>query len=388
MIRTTPTVLLVLALAVTGPAGAADLIVSANDGKMVRVDGVMTYPSPPVSDSLAVIDGAVFPPAVKYVLGGIAHTVQGPPQAVAVTSDGRLAIVGAPSRYDYKAKKEIFGNYLQFVALDGTPRLIGQVALPGHPNGLAINRQGTLLLAASVDGSLYVLSIAGDKVQLTDRIKLSNGRLASVSFTHDGKAALVSLRDEGSVAVLDVRDSKLTPTAQRISTGLAPYGIDVSGDGRWGVVGNAGINGQNHPGNIADADSVTLIDLAHRPFRAVQYLTVPSTPEGVALSPDGRWLAVQAMDGSNLPPGNPGRRRIGKVLLFALDAQGARLVDALPGGAASQGLVFTADSKTILVQFDVERALAVYAVRNGRLADTGLRLKLPAGPVSIRAMPR
>jgi hypothetical protein len=115
---------------------------------------------------------------------------------------------------------------------------------------------------------------------------------------------------------------------------------------------------------------------------------VPSTPEGVALSPDSHWLAVQAMDGSNLPPDNPGHRKRGKVLLFALDAKGARLVDTLPSGAAAQGIVFTADSKTILVQFDVEKALAVYAVRRGRLTDTGLRLKLAAGPVSIRAMPR
>lgn len=387
MIRTTPAFLLILLLA-AGPAGAADIIVSANDGKTVRVDGVATYPSPPAPDSLAVIDGSVFPPAVKSIVTGVAHTIQGPPQAVAVTPDGRLAIVGAPSRYDYKAKKEIFGNYLQLVDLSGAPHLTGQVALPGHPNGLAINRQGTLLLAASTDGNLYVLSIAGGVVRLTDHIRLSAGRLASVSFTHDGKAALVSLRDEGAVAVLDVLGDRLRITGQRISTGLAPYGIDISGDGHWGVIGNAGINGQNHPGNIADADSVTLVDLTRRPFRAVQYLTVPSTPEGVALSPDGHWLAVQAMDGSNVPPGNPGRKKFGKVLLFALEKAGARLVNTLPSGAAAQGLVFTADSKTLLVQFDVEKSLAVFAVRAGRLVDTGLRLKLPAGPASIRAMPR
>jgi len=40
------------------------------------------------------------------------------------------------------------------------------------------------------------------------------------------------------------------------------------------------------------------------------------------------------------------------------------------------------------VQFDVERAIAVYAVRDGRLVDTGTRIKLAAGPVSIRSMPR
>jgi len=50
--------------------------------------------------------------------------------------------------------------------------------------------------------------------------------------------------------------------------------------------------------------------------------------------------------------------------------------------------VFSKDSKTVLVQFDVERAIAVYAVQGGKLVDTGKRINLTAGPVSIRSMPR
>jgi hypothetical protein len=36
----------------------------------------------------------------------------------------------------------------------------------------------------------------------------------------------------------------------------------------------------------------------------------------------------------------------------------------------------------------VERALGVYAIRKGKLVDTGTRIPLAAGPVSIRSMPR
>ena len=50
--------------------------------------------------------------------------------------------------------------------------------------------------------------------------------------------------------------------------------------------------------------------------------------------------------------------------------------------------MFSKDSKTVLVQFDVERAIAVYAVQGGKLVDTGKRINLAAGPVSIRSMPR
>lgn len=50
--------------------------------------------------------------------------------------------------------------------------------------------------------------------------------------------------------------------------------------------------------------------------------------------------------------------------------------------------MFTADSRYILVQFNLERPLAVYAVDGGQMADTGVRIDVPGGPASIRSMPR
>ncbi len=90
------------------PALAADIIVSVQDGKFVRVEGRATFPQPAPPDSLVVIDTSQSPPVIKGTLEGLEHTVQGPPQAVAVTPDGKLAIVAAPTRYDYATKKELF----------------------------------------------------------------------------------------------------------------------------------------------------------------------------------------------------------------------------------------------------------------------------------------
>src|SRR5215213_591241 len=157
--RSAFTPLLVIGALFSQPVGAADLIVSANDGKYVRVEGVSTYPQPAPSDSLAVIDASQFPPKVTAVVEGIEHTIAGPPQAVAITPDGKLAILGAPSKYDYAARKESFGTFLQLVDLEApTPRLLGRVEIGAHPNGLAINPAETLLLAAALDGTLKVLS--------------------------------------------------------------------------------------------------------------------------------------------------------------------------------------------------------------------------------------
>jgi DNA-binding beta-propeller fold protein YncE len=368
-----------------GPAArAADLIVSAQDGKFVRVEGRATYPQPAPPDSLVVLDASQSPPVVKATLEGLEHTVQGPPQAVAITPDGKLAVVAAPTRYDYEGKKEVFDTFLQVVDLEATPpRLTAKVDVGAHTNGLSINRAGTLLLAAGHDGAVKVLAIEGKNLRLLGQVKVAEKRLSGISFTPDGKAAIVALRDENGAAVLAIDGTTVTDTKERVATGVNPYAVDVSSDERYAVIGNTGVSR-----TVDDADVVTLVDVRKRPFRAAQQISVPATPEGVAISPDGNWIAVSSMAGSNLQASDPGRNKLGKVALYSIGDSGATKVNDLPGGEAAQGVVFSQDSKTILVQFDVERAIAVYAIRDGKLVDTGERIKLAAGPVSIRSMPR
>ena len=370
-------------------AAAPDLIVSANDAKYVRVTGRDTYPTDTGPDTLTVIDASSNPPRVIATVP-VQHTLAGPPQGVAITPNGRLAIVSAPNHYDRSALKVVPENFLQVIDLTATaPLVVEKVDVGAHPQGLAINRDGTLLLAATTDGTVAVLAIDGHTVRLTDRLKVADKRLSGVSFTHDGRAALVALRDEQGVVVLDVNDGKVSTARDRITTGIGPYSIDVSSDGKWAVVGNAGLGALVNPGRLsADADSFTLIDVSRRPFRAVQHVTVPSVPEGVAISPDGRWIAVQVMDGSNLPADNPARKPRGRVQLFEIrQGQAVRTAD-LPGGEAGQGVVFSADSRTVLVQFNVEKQIAVYAVNGGALRDTGVRIPIAGGPASLRSAPR
>jgi len=265
-----------------------------------------------------------------------------------------------------------------------------RVELPHHPQGIAVNRAGTLLLAATAGGTVSAFAIKGGTLAPLGELKLSDRRLAGISITPDGKAALVALRDEQGLMVLDIDGTKVSTQRERVSTGVAPYVVDVSSDGRWAVVGNVGLAGL--PGNVGrlagDADTFTLVDVSKRPFRAVQHVSVPSLPEGIAISPDGRWIAVQSMDGSNLTPDNPGRRARGRLTLFEVRDGRAVQSAELPAGEAGQGVVFSADGRHVLAQFNVEKQIAVYAVDGGRLADTGTRLAFTGGPSSIRSMPR
>lgn len=367
-----------------------DLIVSTNDAKYQRVAGNDTYPTDAPSDTLDIIDASSFPPRIVATVD-VSTTIVGPPQAVAISPDGRLAIVSAPNRYDARQRQCVFENYLQVVDLAGSPpSVIDRVATSHHPQGVAFHPRGDLLLAATVGGTVESFAVEGRRLVRKDELAVSKGRLAGVTFSPDGAAALVLLRDEQGVAVLDVEGQAVRLTQERVSTGVAPYAVDVSCDGRWAVVGNVGLAGlPGSPRQLAgDADTVTLVDISKRPFRAVQHLSVPALPEGVAISPDGRWIAALTMDGSNLQVDNPGRRERGRVLLFEIRDGQAHAAGDLPAGEAGQGIVFTADSQHILAQFNVEKVIAVYAVDGGMLVDTGHRMEVHGGPCSIRAMPR
>jgi len=379
----------ILAIQGISPVIGADLIVSANDAKFVREGGVGGYPEGVGPDTLTVIDASVFPPKVVETVE-VHHTLSGPPQEVAITPDGQLAIVSAPTFYDHAEQALIMENYLQIVDLTLSPaRIIERIDIGAHPQAVAINPDGDLMLATTVEGTVAVLEIDGSTVTLKDQIRISDGRLSGVSFTHDGSAALVGLRDEQGVVVLNIDHGEVTTEFDRITTGVAPYAIDVSSDGQWAVVGNAGLAGLGASGQLyADADTFTLVDVSSRPFRAVQHVTVPSIPEGVTISPDGRWIAVQSMNGSGLPPGAEGYNPVGSVLLYEIQNGETVKTAELPSGEASQGIIFTADSNYLLVQLFTEQEIAVYAINGGALEDTGERIPVAGGPASIRSMPR
>ena len=366
-----------------------DWIVSANDAKYVRSAGRDTYPANTGPDTLTLLDASDSPPAVRATIE-IEHTIAGPPQAVAIVPGGKLAVVSAPNRYDRTTHQVVLGTFLQIIDLEASrPRVNYRIELGSHPQGLAINPSGTLVLAATLSGTVAVLAIEGKTVRLIDSLKLCDGRLSGVTFTHDGRAALVCRRDDQGVAVLSVEEGRVRASGELINSGVAPYSIEVSSEGSWAVVSNVGLGGLNSGGVLCgDADSFTLLNVAARPFRAVEYVTVPSTPEGIAISPNGRWIAVQSMAGSNLPRTNPGRQERGRILLFALKDGHATLTASLPGGEASQGIVFTADSRRILVQFNVEKEIALFEVNGGKLFDTGRRIAVSGGPASIRSQPR
>ena len=355
-------------------------VLSGNDGKYPNIDGAYKVADPPMKDTLTVLDATAFPPR-KVAEIEIQHTVVGPPMTIAVTADETLALVSAPNRVDPNDRTKIVtDNFMQVVDLDATPpKIIDRVQLGKHPLGVGINRAGTLALTGHLDGSVSVLSIQGKTVKLVENVKVgdasSSVRMAAI--TPDGRWGFAVKRGNGTVALLKIEGTKVTYTNRDITAGNNPYGMEISNDGRFAVVPNVG----NNDGSVG---SVTVIDLTREPFRAVEHVTIGMGPEGIAISPDGKWIAVTAQNGTNRLKSDPYRTENSRVELYAMNGFRPVKVGEAFAGRNVQGIVFTPDGKYLVVQNYVEQELALYRVTPRGPEDTGQRIPVPGYPAALR----
>jgi hypothetical protein len=369
-------------------AAGTNLIVSGNDAKFQRVNGGGSFPPGRGEDTLSVIDAGKFPLRIVQNIT-VAHTLFGPPSAVAISPDGKLAIVSSPNHLDAD-RKPVADTFLQVVDISKSPgEIVQKLPLSAHPQGVAINGAGTLLLVAKVDGTLDVMSIAAGKVSAVKTLTLGKGRLAGVAITHDGQHALVARRDDHGVAVLNIKDGEVTDANLLLASGVAPYTVSASADGHWAVVSNVGLSGIDAPATrqAGDSDNISLVDTSSWPFKTVAYATVPASPEAAAISPDGKWIAVQSAAGSSIPPENKARREHGVTVLFQNKNGKLTQTSSVESGQVAQGLLFTRDSRHLISQFNAEQTLRSYTLEGGKLKQAGADLAMPGGPASIAATP-
>jgi len=132
-----------------------------------------------------------------------------------------------------------------------------------------------------------------------------------------------------------------------------------------------------------DEDSVSLIDLKSKPYRVVGTFGVPSGPEPMKFSPDGRFLAIGAENGSTKTADNPFHSDHGLLGLYAVEGQTLRKITQANTGAWIEGIAFARDGKTVLVQGMQDRKIEVFRW-NGKTLTHGKDLTINgAGPESF-----
>jgi len=376
------TFVVTLLAAVTLVAAAqAQIAVSANDNKVVLVNGTATVVANPPSDTVTIIDLKAWPPKVLAEID-VPASVVGPPTSVAITPDESLALVTAAEKLDTAdPKKRVPDNRVSVIDLKATPpRVIATLESGKGPAGLSINRQGTLALVANRgEGTVSIFTIQGKTVSPAGKVTVGDEKAGTshVAIAPDGKSALVTRDGDDRISVLSIDGTKVEYTKRDIFAGVRPYGIDIASNGAMAAVANIG-RGQG------DADTISVIDLKQKPPRVVDTLTVGQTPEGITISPDGSVVAVVVMNGSNKAKESPFYSNAGKLVLFrANGTQLTRLAEA-PIGNWSQGAAFSPDGKRIFVGNMVQKELQVLSLEGNTLRDTGVRIAVKGGPASVR----
>ena len=393
--------LLVLAFALQGSPAAAQIAVSANDGKAKLVDGKVQIVKDGI-DTVSVIDLA---PSTPRILGEVQAptSVVGPPTSVAIVPSEEIALVSSAMKIDpANPERQIPDDRLSLIDLKkgastpgviartrsrvtGTPlpstspEVITTLQVGKGPSGIAINKAGTLALVANRnDGTVSVLSIEGKKVSVIgERIKLGDERSgpSAIAFTPDGKTALVTRDGDNRISILSIEGTKVVYTGTDMYAGLRPYGLDISAKGDYAIVANFGMG-------AGDADTLSLIDLARKPPRIVQTVSVGQTPEGVKISPDGQFVAITVNNGSNKPRTSPHFNENAFLLILRRNGPTLTRVTEVPIGRWCQGIVWTPNGKKLLVQCMVEREIIVFNF--GKTVTRAGSLQMKSGPAAIQ----
>jgi len=387
----------------TAVAAYAQLAVSANDSKLKLVDGKTTVQKGAPPDTVAIIDLRASPPRLVAELE-VPASVVGPPTSVAISPKEEIALVTSAMQIDpadpgkqtpndkvtvidlTPLKATVIGRIKSLVqkasAAAPPPKVLATLQAGKGAAGISINKAGTLALVANrAEGTVSVFTIAGSTVTPAGKVtvgKESSGP-SSVDFTPDGNTALVTLDNDHRIVVLSIDGTKVEPTKRELSAGLRPYALDIAPKGEVAVVGNAGAG-------LGDADTISVIDLKADPPRVVNTYTVGQTPEAVKFSPDGKFVAVTVMNGSNKPLNSPFFNA--SSLLQVWSRNGTQLTKSgeLPIGKWCQGIVWSANGKTLLVQCMVEEEITVvrFSGLGGKSLQKAGTIKTKGGPAGIR----
>lgn len=405
------------------PRFTGRLLVVASDGDMQASAYQGDVLGVPTGDVLTVIplDGS----AAGWTAATlpVANSVIGPPSALAVTPDGRYAIVaetkgaapaGAPSA---KLSDLPPGRLITVVDLSEAhaPRIVQ--TFEGAPNPISVS--------ASADGLHVVLAYdtAGTDADPLVVFRLEGGRLttpekpvvpgfrpddAIKNATFDARSGLLGLvyakTPRFSLLRLSLADGSVTlrTVGNDVPLGATPFMVRFTPDGRFALINDLAPP-QGSPDPRGTITSIAVADPknpAEADNRIVSVVRAGILPEGMTVSPNGRLLAISNLEHTSYPEGDPRYDPLASLTLIRLDPQTGELnpvanhpfAGALPEALAfdDTGRYLAVTSYDQLASARETGAIQIWQVAGdtqGRgtpdLAPTGLSIPLARGAHSM-----
>lgn len=377
-------------LGVSAIAAQAELAISANDGKQLRAGD----PTPVTPDSISVIDMGHYPPKILATLPVPASMI-GPPGAVAVGPGEKFAIVTAAEKYDpADPAKPAADDKVSVIDLTvpSSPKILQSLTAGPGASGVSINRAGTLaLVAAKGEGAIYIYTVAGNRLTPAGKVALDPGsNPTDVVFTPDGRKALAVAQGASKIVELSVNGSTVTRTGNDVAPGRMPYGAVVTPDSVYSINTNLGgaLDGPAAvPGQrVRRVGTISMIDL--KAHKLVASAEVGQTPEHVALSADGKYVAAVVANGTASAKSDPKFASVlGILRVFAVGPGTLTEVAKADSGHWCQGATWSNSGKVILLQCATEREIEVFRFDGKSLVqDKTASMTVESRPGSIASL--
>jgi DNA-binding beta-propeller fold protein YncE len=373
-------------LFLAGPLHAStnDILIGLDEKIVYGADGQVNLP--PGKDAILVMD--VSNPAHPKIRGSLPlmNTLLGPPTNLQITADGKLGLVAnsVVMTQNGAAWKAAPDNKLFVIDLTANPpKLVDTVTVGTQPSGLSISKQGDLALIANRAGkSVTVLSIQGISVKVVGEVPMDQ-EVAAVVISPDGKRAFACMNLVNKVGVLAIDGQKVTyDKAMDIPAALNPYNIDMTPDGKYAIASNTGATSPN-------ADAEVIIEATGPHPHVVDLMSPGNGPEGFAIAPNGKFAVTPLLLGTGAKHSAWFYTTQGQAVLMSVGAGGklAVLSRAKLGGLP-EGIAFSPNSDYVYIGNYIDRNLQVFRITGGKLVDTGVVMKLPGQPASMRGLAR
>jgi len=364
---------------------SAQIMAVGIDRKFAYDDKAIRQALEPGHDEVMFFD--IRDPASPRIVGSVQleNSILGPPTNVAVVPDQSIALIAnaVHSEKTQAGWKAVPADEVFVVDLKSTPPRLTQTLRVGRqPSGIAISKDGKFALVANRDSkSITMLLIEGTAVSIGETIATQDS-IGAIAITPDGRRAIATGTAAHKAVLIGIGDDRKLAIQSSLWTGLFPWNVAISPDGRSALVNNIGNNGQSD----GSAKTVSVIDLAASVPFVSDHVGVGDAPEGVVYSPNGAFAAITVLQGSYDAPASAWfKHEAGAVSLFRNAGGKVSLVNTVKVGAFPEGIAFAPDNQHLYVGNYRSNSISILKIdAAGRLTDTGQTVKLPGPPASLR----
>ncbi|MGF1553695.1 MAG: hypothetical protein ACFBWO_14550 [Paracoccaceae bacterium] len=306
----------------------------------------------------------------------VSNSVAGAPTAIAVTPDGRFAVVseslGPRSEGGETFRDLTPGGALTLVDISDprAPRVVGEVEVGARPDGLSISPDGTMVAIALhqsdgrgvafvrvEDGMLGAVSHASLPAISSDQ------RVSHVEWHPSEDIVAIHAVDQATIHFARVERGAdgvtLEPHGNPVLTSKYPFMGRFTPDGAFYLTANL-YWGPDVVGTWTEAPEgdVTAIRVGAESEDGEVHNTLAGrvgtarSPEGIAISPDGEWAVTTNLEVSYAPADDPRHTPYASLTLIDLDPETGTMetVATFPyDGILPEAAAFDASGRYVMV---------------------------------------